>query len=633
MSAAALPRSPAKSSAETLAETNPSKTQGTRETIESIIVAFVLAFLFRAFVAEAFVIPTGSMAPTLMGAHKDLFCQHCGEQYQASASSEFTSSTQAPSPYVTVGSTCSNCRGLNEYDLRGDPNDATFSGDRILVSKFDYVFQTPQRWEVLVFKYPIEAHMNYIKRLIGLPNESLLIREGDIYTQTVDSPQWTIARKPPHKILAMQQIVDDTKYQPADIIAQGWPSLWQPLPNAEAPTAWKIEHEEEQWSAQLSATAQPQWIRYYHKFLDDSAWQQVMSGGRVGPVDPYSSTLITDYLAYNSSYQWERDRIYLGSGKLRPEINSEYTAMDVALSEGLQLEGGRRQANDGHHWVGDLAGEFDIEVASDSGTLLLDLVEFGVHFRCAIDVATGQATLSMEGEAIPADAWSESSAPTAQTAVRGAGSYRLELANFDDQLVLWVNGRVVEFDHPTQYDSRELRPAADDRRPYWTEADPLDAAPLGIGGQDLQLTVKRARVYRDIYYIAVQGGGYASQYSDYDLDYEKLPRLVAAIPDSSIRRQIGSASEVFSAVYSHPRWWEQTTLFSQRGTLGFQLEADQYFPMGDNSSHSSDARAWVGHNYVEQKYLLGKALLVFWPHTWNSPIPFTPNFARMGLIR
>ena len=38
-----------------------------RETFESIVVAFVLAFLFRAFEAEAFVIPTGSMAPTLYG--------------------------------------------------------------------------------------------------------------------------------------------------------------------------------------------------------------------------------------------------------------------------------------------------------------------------------------------------------------------------------------------------------------------------------------------------------------------------------------------------------------------------------------------------------------------------------------
>ncbi|EMI24455.1 S26 family signal peptidase [Rhodopirellula europaea] len=47
--------------------------QGGRETVEAFAVAFILALLFRAFIAEAFVIPTGSMAPALMGAHKDVF--------------------------------------------------------------------------------------------------------------------------------------------------------------------------------------------------------------------------------------------------------------------------------------------------------------------------------------------------------------------------------------------------------------------------------------------------------------------------------------------------------------------------------------------------------------------------------
>ena len=61
---------------------------GWRETFESIVIAFILAFLFRTFEAEAFVIPTGSMAPTLMGAHKDLLCPNCGYRDQAGASSE-----------------------------------------------------------------------------------------------------------------------------------------------------------------------------------------------------------------------------------------------------------------------------------------------------------------------------------------------------------------------------------------------------------------------------------------------------------------------------------------------------------------------------------------------------------------
>ena len=59
-----------------------------RETVEAFIVAFILALLFRAFLAEAFVIPTGSMAPTLMGAHKDISCSQCGTSFQCGASRE-----------------------------------------------------------------------------------------------------------------------------------------------------------------------------------------------------------------------------------------------------------------------------------------------------------------------------------------------------------------------------------------------------------------------------------------------------------------------------------------------------------------------------------------------------------------
>ena len=56
-----------------------------KETIESIAIAFVLAFVFRAFVVEAFVIPTGSMAPTLLGAHLRIVCPECGDRFNVGA--------------------------------------------------------------------------------------------------------------------------------------------------------------------------------------------------------------------------------------------------------------------------------------------------------------------------------------------------------------------------------------------------------------------------------------------------------------------------------------------------------------------------------------------------------------------
>ena len=51
----------------TSADTPPSAT--IKETLTSIMIAFIMAFVFRGFVIEGYLIPTGSMAPTLLGKH------------------------------------------------------------------------------------------------------------------------------------------------------------------------------------------------------------------------------------------------------------------------------------------------------------------------------------------------------------------------------------------------------------------------------------------------------------------------------------------------------------------------------------------------------------------------------------
>ena len=156
-----------------------------RETVESIVIAFILAFMFRTFVAEAFVIPTGSMAPTLQGMHKDVVCPKCGYRYRVGASSE----GEEEDPYgnararePVLAGICPMCRFPDKH-LGEEP---TYKGDYILVGKFPFEFfpQTfgePRRWDVVVFSYPGSAKTNYIKRLVGLPNEVVRIRDGDIH--------------------------------------------------------------------------------------------------------------------------------------------------------------------------------------------------------------------------------------------------------------------------------------------------------------------------------------------------------------------------------------------------------------------------------------------------------------------
>src|SRR5262245_1765067 len=156
---------------------------GWRETVESIAMAIILALLFRGFVAEAFVIPTGSMAPTLMGRHKDVKCPECGQWYKTGASNEWNQNSNTPTGYHVTTTTCPVCRYTQRLDLFNRPDDQSFSGDRIIVSKFSYEMGDPQRWDVIVFKFPGEATVNYIKRLIGLPGETIQIGGGNVYAK------------------------------------------------------------------------------------------------------------------------------------------------------------------------------------------------------------------------------------------------------------------------------------------------------------------------------------------------------------------------------------------------------------------------------------------------------------------
>src|SRR5438270_793861 len=59
-----------------------------REVIETVVFVVVLVLLLKTFLAEAFVIPTGSMAPTLLGYHHKFHCEKCGKENIINASNE-----------------------------------------------------------------------------------------------------------------------------------------------------------------------------------------------------------------------------------------------------------------------------------------------------------------------------------------------------------------------------------------------------------------------------------------------------------------------------------------------------------------------------------------------------------------
>jgi signal peptidase I len=463
--------SPSRGKTEPKAEEKPEKNKSAprdsmREMVESIVIAFVLAFLFRTFEAEAFVIPTGSMAPTLMGRHKDLKCSKCGHRYRVSASDEerrdgadWGSRAQEEANKV-VASICPVCRYQMNFGPGGpeasEPH-ASYKGDRILVAKFPYEFSDPNRWDVAVFKNPSRAKENYIKRVVGLPNETLIISRGDIHTTQQDLTYETldvgvvakmrqegvveIERKPPSKVEAMLQVVHDN-----DNLPPRMPLRWE-----QQTPGWEILKKGQafEYDGKVAGDAL---ILYNHLLPKPGLWERLDEDPElIVTAEQTPAQLITDFYAYNTSEQYQTSPRY---------------DTDVF----------------GNHWVGDLAIECSLEVKGAQGEAILQLVEGGQVFECRIDVASGKAQFSLPG--------TDADKMEAQTAVRGPGTYRLRFANVDDQLLLWVNGKSVAFDG--RYGPLgNLVPNRD------------DLAPARLGSNGVAVAFDHLRILRDVYYIAV----------------------------------------------------------------------------------------------------------------------------------
>jgi signal peptidase I len=92
-----------------------------KETIDSIVVAFVIAMIIRAFCVQAYKIPSGSMLDTLL------------------------------------------------------------IGDHIIVNKLAYKFKEPAFQDIIVFEYPLEPSKDFIKRVIGCPGDKIKITNKVLY--------------------------------------------------------------------------------------------------------------------------------------------------------------------------------------------------------------------------------------------------------------------------------------------------------------------------------------------------------------------------------------------------------------------------------------------------------------------
>jgi signal peptidase I len=102
--------------------------------ITELIVIVMVVLLIRVFVAQAYNIPSGSMKPTLL------------------------------------------------------------VGDFILVNKLVYRFSEPKRGDIVVFKYPIDPNIDFIKRIVALPGEEVEVRNNQVFINGKPLPLIEVGR-------------------------------------------------------------------------------------------------------------------------------------------------------------------------------------------------------------------------------------------------------------------------------------------------------------------------------------------------------------------------------------------------------------------------------------------------------
>lgn len=571
-----------------------------KETIVSIVIAFALAFVFRGFVVEAYVIPTGSMAPTLMGQHMR-FTGETGYQWPMGPLEYLNNNPQTPAPLqgshenplVARDPMTGPARESLYERMRPNPNpkDSPRSmydqsvagakirgGDRIFVMKYLYSIYDPSRFDVVVFKNPRMPTENYIKRLIGVPSEQIAIVDGDIFHRPApagypvgadpvagrESPWledgWQIARKDGRVEETLWQLVHDSSYTPLETVrgSKRWNSPW--LPNA-------IRVNSKDWDL-LGETHQRGVYTYSGTAPTSLVWDA-------------ATWPITDSYPYNDQ---SRTKSW---GRARP--NGEYPVHDLAVRMAIKPTKSDATVS---ATVTSREHEFKGEVSGAKARVLMR------SLKTESDTPLG-----------PNDGWQVLNESTLSSALSTSQFTRFEFRHVDQSLELLIEGERVAY---AQYDwspAQRLQFAT-----QMTVEQVVESGDLGV--------LSNARIYSGVG-LRIELDSGQTQMANVGVlrDVFYRPDMHPSGPRAGLP---GSGT--------HPRY----TL-----TLG----PDQFFVCGDNSPDSLDGRLWgnpdpwtaaidPSPSVVTRRLMIGKAFFVYFPAPNRTPalnLPM-PDFGRLRWI-
>jgi signal peptidase I len=251
-----------------------------RRVTNTAVLGICVLLLLHVYGVEAFVVPTGSMAPALAGRHRAGICPRCG--FRALVGRQGND----PDGHGTtcyLGAACPNCGCCLHMEQVPEA-----TGDHILVNKSVFLFRRPRRWEIVVFRLLGKV---FVKRVIGLPGEWILIDDGDIYINE------TLARKTLEEFKEIRLLVFDNNFQPG---SEGWGQRWEYQagePGAETALgqpAFAVAKD-----LFLGGAASPHrysWLTYQNFSLDQGKVQPLYDEYAYNGGDPPSEDTVHDFM-------------------------------------------------------------------------------------------------------------------------------------------------------------------------------------------------------------------------------------------------------------------------------------------------------------------------------------------------
>mgnify|MGYP006276605521 CR=1 FL=1 len=582
------------------------------ETLIALIISLAMAFIAKTYVIEAYRIPTGSMAPTLLGAHMRFTGPQTGHDWAVDNWYYLNLNGAEPAPLPTQGDRVMTPSGRTVQlpppavtdpmtaPLADPPSTAakpgspvpepvkSRPGDRILVQKYLYEIADPERFDVVVFKNPSAASVNYIKRLVGLPREALWLVDGDVFTHPLTEDQ--LARHDggsnPDDPATSTELIPDA---PRDTLDAAWRiqrkplhiqrRVWRPVFDA---ALTPIDHTTSLGDRYFTPPWNP----------DTGDWDTS------GPV--YTLASQTGRLAWDARRWPVTDMIPF----------NEYRRTD--------LRGPRQNpASSVRYPVSDIRARLVLTPGPDN------TADAAITFTLNARERTITASIENETATVTVTNPDGSVAATQTTSAPRLTPGRptpLEFWHADQAVSLFVAGEPV---------IAQL---------------PYDAGPAERLENATTLTLDEV--------MRSRGGtraGFLDNPSSYAPATPELSITVAGGP-AQLRRLALDKDLYYRPLVSRDR--QGLAVHPERlGILG----QDQFFVLGDNSAASLDSRAWQRaelDNWVERalrewsddpealppvgvvprKLLLGRAFFVYWPAAYRPFNLFVPDFGRMRFI-